>query len=138
MLWSYAPATVMVGARPVDRFFGAGRRDLQVGRRGRCDSLLRSGLARRRKDLSPAPTHGAGRGSAQRHGPKSAAAGTTGAEGSQLHRIFDLLAGAGASLLRRRHRGGAPGAIAVAAPESGHYLGLERQAARLPAGLGFI
>ena len=68
MLWKYAPATDMDGDRPSDRLYGASGRHLQMGRRGRRGSLLRSVLAGRGKDHDGiiVGSRGSG-GSAQRH-----------------------------------------------------------------------
>ena len=51
MLWKYAPSDVMVGIKPVGGFCGASGRGLQMGGRRWRSPLLRSALARRRKDL---------------------------------------------------------------------------------------
>ena len=137
MLWNYAPATVMVGARPVDRHVGASGCDLPVGRCGRRGSLLRSSLAGRRKDR-----HGgfidAVHGGTARHLPGSAEAAAACAERPQLQRIYDHLAGTGSSFLWRRRRRRAPDAITFASAQSNHHLAFERPAAGFSAGRHFL
>ena len=56
----------------------------------------------------------------------------------QLQRIYDQLAAAGSSILRRRRRCGAPDALAVASPQSSDFLAFERQAAGFSAGRCFL
>ncbi len=128
MLWKYAPAADMVGDRPVDGLHGAGGRHLQMGRRRRSGSLLRSILAGRRKDRYVGVLGSHGSGSAQRNdAQRAASAGCTGR--TQLHRILDHRTGAGSDLFRRRCRGGALESQSLASAQSSNQLAFERQAA---------
>jgi hypothetical protein len=132
MLWNYAPAADMVGDRPVDGVFGAGGRHLQVGRRRRGGSLLRSGFAWRRKNRHR-NFLGSGLGSAQCN--RVHRAGTAKARGRrpELRRIFDHLTGAGSNVFRRRCRVRALESQPFASAQSIHHVALERQATGFPA-----
>jgi len=133
MLWKYAPATDMVGHWPSDGLYGASGRNLQMGRRRRGGSLLRSVLAGCRKDRHGGTFGSRLIGSAQCNHAQRADSERS-ARRAQLHRIFDHLAGAGANLFRRRCRGRALESQPIASAQSGHYLAFERQAAGFGAG----
>jgi hypothetical protein len=132
MLWKYAPATDMVGDRPVGGFYSASGCDLQVGGRRRSGSLLRPSLARRGKDRHSRFVGARGIRSAERS--RTGFAVSRGRSGrAQLRGIFDYFAGASANLLRRRCRGRAFESQPFPAAQSIHYLASERQAAGFPA-----
>jgi len=138
MLWKYAPAADMVGDRAVDGLYGASGRYLQMGRRRRSGSLLRSVLAGCRKDryVSTQPCR-IGRITQRYSGcPLGASAACAGR--SQLHRILDHFAVAGADLFRRGCCGRALESQPAASAQSIHHLAFERQAAGLPAECRFV
>ena len=141
MLWKYAPAADMVGDRPVDGRFGAGGRHLQMGRRRRCGSLLRSVLAGCGKDRH---------GGILLHAPRprrarNASTPSALAPAARLRR---------AASTTRNFRSASPAAeqtffgddvVAVhlnlnpsLRPNQSHHLALERQAAGFPAERRFV
>jgi len=131
MLWKYAPATEMVGDRPSDGLYGASGRHLQMGRRRRSGSLLRSVLPGSRKNRHSRTLSSCGRRSAQRN--RGDRAGTEDRAGpAQLHRFYDHLTVTGTDLFRRRCRGSALESHPIAAAQSIHHMAFERQAAGFP------
>jgi len=139
MLWKYAPANVMVGGRPTGSVCGASGRGLQMGRRRWRGPLLRSGLARRRKDLyllfhllRNIWAACAGR-IAARGGKFSPRDGRT-----RLQRVFNNVAGERSDILRRRCDCRALEPRAAGQAQSEHHLALERQGAGKSAGRRFL
>jgi len=132
MLWKYAAATVMVGNRRIDGLYGASGCDLQVGRRGRGCSLLRSGPAGcgKNRHRGILVLDGAG---AQCNESRAADIARGRAGRPELHRIFDQLARAGSNLLRRRRDSGATESQPIASSQSSHHVASERQPAGFPA-----
>jgi hypothetical protein len=132
MLCKYAPATEMVGDRPSNGLYGASRRHLQMGRCRRGGSLLRSVLARRRKDRHSRTLGCRSIGSAQRNRADRTSSKDCAGQ-TQLHRLYNYLAGARTNLFRRRCRGRALESQPFAAARSIHHVAFERQAAGFPA-----
>jgi hypothetical protein len=131
MLWKYADATVMVCNWLIGGLYGASGRYIQVGRRGRGCSLLRSGGAGGRKDrhrgLPILERLGA-----QHNRSHTADAAAGRAERPELHRIFDHVARPGTNLLRRRCDPRALESQPAASSQSSHHVTSEWPAAGFP------
>jgi hypothetical protein len=138
MLWNYAPSDVMVGFKPIGGFCGASGRGLQMGGRRWRSPLLRSALARRRKDLYLFILSRSGDIRAGFRGRVAASSEERPGERPRLQRIFHRLTGERADLLRRRCHRRAFESRARTEAQSEHHLALEWQGAGGPAGRSVV
>src|SRR5450631_1156859 len=99
MLWNYAPSEGMVGFEPIGSLCGARGGGLQMGRRRWRSPLLRSAVARRRKDLYLVIHRRNGNLATFRGGVAASAEERRGGR-DQLQRIFHCLTGERSDLLR--------------------------------------